>query len=156
MDFNVSIFQGIFATGFGHCWNKTLIPCEDTNTVSKPCSYCQSFSAKDALGLVLHYLNSTMCKISLQIFTIVPSSLSQYIIFGLDILLQTLYEMSNAKISGPSTLQQCVCLNSLIQNQHPCLTATFSSIDCLNLLVHTSEDIDILNAPGSWHDLWVA
>jgi hypothetical protein len=147
MGFDVNTFQDILAAGFGHRWNETPIPREDTNSVGKPRPYRRSFDAEDALGLVLHYLNSTMREISLQqIFAIIPSSLSRYITFGLDILLQTLREMSDAKISWPSTPQQFVHLNSLIQNRHPRLTAAFGSIDGLNLPVQTSEDIDIENA----------
>jgi hypothetical protein len=53
------------------------------------------------LGLILHYLNSTMLEVSLsKIFTIVPTTVSRYIEFTLGILLFTFKRMKDAQIQG--------------------------------------------------------
>jgi len=187
MGFDVQTFEDILTAGFGRCWNETPIPREDTNNTGPPRPYRRSLDADDALGLVLHYLNSTMREISLQqIFAIIPSSLSRYITFGLDIFLQTLRSMPDARISWPGTRERFIHLSSLIQNRHSRLIGAFGSIDGLNLAAQTSDNIDIenatynswlsehfissvlvfspegaiiaanLNAPGSWHDSRVA
>jgi hypothetical protein len=76
MGFDVAMFNHILEAGFGVAWNITPIPRADaTNTgVTRPGG--RSLDASGALGLLLHYLNSTMREISLQqIFALIPSSL---------------------------------------------------------------------------------
>ncbi|KAF9228946.1 hypothetical protein BS17DRAFT_792928 [Gyrodon lividus] len=155
MGFDVQTFMYILTSGFATYWDETAIPRNDAN-------------AAGALGLVLHYLNSTMREVSLQqIFAIIPTMVSWYITFSLRILLSTLQTIPEAKIKWPRD-------------------DAFGSIDGLKLLVQTSDDIDIknatfngwllehfissvlvfsskgvviaarTNAPGSWHDSRVA
>ncbi|KIM55807.1 hypothetical protein SCLCIDRAFT_30069 [Scleroderma citrinum Foug A] len=145
-----------------------------------------SLDSTGALGLVLHYLNSTMHEISLQqIFAIIPSTVSRYITFGLSILLSTLQKMPEGQICWPQH-DEFDELSQLVTQRHSRLTGAFGSIDGLKLPVQTSEDLDIenatfngwlsehfvssvivfsskgeiiaanLNAPGSWHDSRVA
>ncbi|KIK75098.1 hypothetical protein PAXRUDRAFT_787466 [Paxillus rubicundulus Ve08.2h10] len=127
-----------------------------------------------------------MCKISLQqIFAIIPTTVSQYLIFGLDILLSTLQTIPEAKIKwpGPDSFEM---LSHFVLQHYSQLGRAFGSIDGLKLPVQTSDDIDIenatfngwlsehfislvlvfssqgviiaarTNAPGSWHDSCVA
>ena len=99
-----------------------------------------SLDAPGALGLVLHYLNSTMHKISLQqIFALI----SHYITLSLPVLLATLCNMEDAKIKWFNHLAQFEECIRLIVAQHPCLNGAFASIDGLNLAVQTSDDEDI-------------
>jgi hypothetical protein len=71
----------------------------DVSATGKPRLCARSLDAAGALGLVLHYLNSTMREISLQqIFALIPTTVSRYITFGLKILLKVLQKMPDATI----------------------------------------------------------
>ncbi|KAH7919463.1 hypothetical protein BV22DRAFT_1108057 [Leucogyrophana mollusca] len=127
-----------------------------------------------------------MREISLQqIFALIPSTVSRYNRFALDILLETLRTMPAATINWPKDAEFDEN-SALITARHPRLQGAFASIDGLNLPVQTSEDDEIenatyngwlsehfvssvlvfspkgqiiaanLNAPGSWHDSRVA
>ena len=73
MDFDTASFPTILC-GFKAAWNSTTIPNDDVSTTATPRTHCRSLDAMGALGLVLHYLNSTMHKISLeQIVALIPS-----------------------------------------------------------------------------------
>jgi hypothetical protein len=103
-------------------------------------------AAEGGLGLVLHYLLSTMSETSLQeIFTLIPSTVSRYINFSLDTLLHVLKSVPDAAISWPKH-DKFAELNSLIVHRHPLLTDAFASIDGLDLPLQTSADEDIENA----------
>ncbi|KAJ7336786.1 hypothetical protein DFH08DRAFT_877471 [Mycena albidolilacea] len=96
------------------------IPCADVRTTGKPCPGARSLNAAGALGLVLHYLNSTMCEISLQqIFALIPTTVSQYIAFGLNILLAVLCTMPDAKIKWPGTVDEFQSFSTSGYNPRP-------------------------------------
>jgi hypothetical protein len=140
MGFNVSTFNHILAAGFDLAWNTTPIPQNDAVGSG------QTRPASGALGLLLHYLNSTMREISLQqIFALIPSTVSQYITFGLKLLLTILRTMPEAAIRWPVG-EEFFIYNELIVICHPRLTGTFASINGLNLACQTSEDEEIENA----------
>ncbi|KIN95030.1 hypothetical protein M404DRAFT_17151 [Pisolithus tinctorius Marx 270] len=102
MGFDVETFGYILTSGFAAAWYHTPIPQNDTNTTGNPWPSCRSLDAAGALGLVLHYLNSTMHEISLQqIFAIIPATVSWYITFGFLILLSTLKNMPEGQIHWP-------------------------------------------------------
>ena len=146
MGFNVATFHAILKAGFAQRWCPTPIPRADVNPAGRTRLNGRSIDAPTALGLVLHYISSTVHKIALQeIFAIVPASASRYITFGLKIFLATLREMPDARISWPQgdKFQQ---LNDLIRTRHPQLTGAFASIDGLNLPIQTSGNQDIGNA----------
>ncbi|KAI5991706.1 hypothetical protein F5J12DRAFT_786347 [Pisolithus orientalis] len=125
MGFDVETFGYILTSGFAMAW---------------------SLNAAGALGLVLHYLNSTMHKISLQqIFAIIPATVSWCITFGLLILLSTLRNMPEGQIHWPKH-DEFDELSQLVAQHHPRLTGAFGSIDGLKLPVKTSDDLDIENA----------
>jgi hypothetical protein len=146
MGFDVATFNLILAAGFDVAWNTTPIPREDVVGTGKTRPGARSLDASGALGLLLHYLNSTMREISLQqIFALIPSTVSRYIIFGLQLLLATLRMMPDAAICWPHP-DEFRTYNELIIACHPRLTGAFASIDGLNLACQTSDDEEIENA----------
>jgi hypothetical protein len=103
--------------------------------------------AAGALGLALHFVNSTMREISLQqIFALVPSTVSRYIQFSLDILLAVLHQIPDARIRWPSRVDEFQEYNNLIILRHPLLEGAFASIDGLNVPVQTADDPEIENS----------
>ncbi|KXN89021.1 hypothetical protein AN958_06372 [Leucoagaricus sp. SymC.cos] len=186
MGLDTITFQDILNKGFEELWNSYAITRADIASDATPRAYRRSLDAPGALGLILHWLSSTMHDVSLcEIFALTPVTVSQYIIFSLQILLNTLHRMEAACIRWPigDEFQE---LNGLIIDRHPLLTGAFGSMDGLNLPVQTSSDENIenatyngwlhshcvssifvfaadgaiiacnLNVPGSWHDSRVA
>jgi hypothetical protein len=147
MGVNVDTFDKILESGFSELWHGSPIPRDDTAWAGLSRPGRRSLDAAGALGLVLHYLNSTMREISLQqIFALIPTTVSRYITFCLDIILETLRDMPDSAIQWPRTTAICEHYNDLIVNRHPLLDGAIASIDGLNLPVQTSNDTDIENA----------
>ena len=147
MGFDVATFKFIIDSGFRARWLSRPIPCNDGILSGKPRPGGRSLDADGALGLVLHHLNSTMLGASLQqIFGLIPTTVSRYLTFGLYILLETLCQMHDAAIQWPGTLLEFQGYNKLITARHPRLHGAFASIDGLNLMTETSDDMDIENA----------
>ncbi|KAJ7717308.1 hypothetical protein DFH07DRAFT_762063 [Mycena maculata] len=131
MGFNCQTFHGIIKAGFGSAWYSTPIPRNDVRTMGQPHPGARSLDAEVALGLVLHYLNSTMREISLQqIFALIPTTVSRYITFGLSILLMV-PQNSNAAIRWPGSIDKFQSYNDLIVERHPRLTGAFASVDVI-------------------------
>ncbi|KAG2363121.1 hypothetical protein BDR07DRAFT_1405295 [Suillus spraguei] len=128
MGIDVPTFSSLLTAGFAQAWYETPIPREDVSAHGTPRIGKCSLDAAGALGLALHYLNSTMHAISLQqIFAIIPT-----------------------KIQWPGGLDFERC-SALVVARHPRLGGAFGSIDGLKLPVQylhiqTSEDVDIENA----------
>jgi hypothetical protein len=147
MGFDVATFDYIIYSGFGHLWSTTPIPRGDVSALGKPRLGTRSLDAAGALGLLLHYLNSTMREISLQqIFALIPTTVSCHIDFGLDLLLKVLWKIPDASITWPRKPADFKEYNKLIVKRHLLLTGAFASIDSLNLAVQTSDDKEIENA----------
>jgi hypothetical protein len=147
MGIDVACFDRIIEEGFGRTWNETPIPRDDTNAEAPARPGTRSLDAEGGLGLVLHYLNSTMREISLQqIFALIPSTVSRYLIFAMEILLQTLRITADARVTWFHKQSEFQAHNDLVRQRHPLLTGAFASIDGLNIPVQTSSDIDIENA----------
>ncbi|KAG6828836.1 hypothetical protein H0H93_014699, partial [Arthromyces matolae] len=186
MGFDVDTFNYILESGFTASWNTTPIPRGDAPGSAAPRLSMRSLDAAGALGLALHYLNSTMHAVSLmEIFALIPSTVSRYIHFSLSILLSVLRTVPEAEVRWPEG-ESFEELNDLVVARHPLLTGAFGTMDGLNLAVQTSADQEIenatfngwlhdhfvssvlafgstgeiiackLNAPGSWHDSRVA
>ncbi|EIW77798.1 hypothetical protein CONPUDRAFT_92166 [Coniophora puteana RWD-64-598 SS2] len=186
MGVDVETFDYILASGFGSKWNALPIPRDDTNQQGRARLGRRSLDAAGALGLVLHYLNSTMRETSLmQIFALIPSTVSRYIRFAMRILLRTLRHLPEAAIVWPQG-DQFFILNDAVVEHHPLLTGAFGVMDGVNIPVQTADDDEIenatyngwlhdhfvssvfafgpdgtilmcrINAPGSWHDSRVA
>jgi hypothetical protein len=146
MGFDVNTFTSIIDTGFDTAWYSTPIPRADVHTTGKPRPGARSLNAAGTLGLVLHYLNSTMREISLQqIFVLIPTTVSRYITFGLDILLAVLRTMPDAIIKWPGTVDEYKSFSDLIVEQHPRLAGAVASVDGLNLGVETADDEELEN-----------
>ena len=146
MGFDVATFRKILCDGFETLWNQTPIPRRDVVSLSVPRVNRRSLDACGALGLILHYLNSTMLEVSLaQVFALVPSTVSRYLSFTLRILLITLRRMKEAQIRWPAD-DEFDQYNVLVLARHPLLVGAFGSMDGLNLPVQTSEDQEIENS----------
>ncbi|KAI0054335.1 hypothetical protein BV25DRAFT_1817190, partial [Artomyces pyxidatus] len=115
-----------------------------------------------------------------------PTTVSRYVTFGLDILIETLRNMPETNINWPEDDSEFEELTTLVVARHSRLWGAFATVDGLNLPVQTSDDLDIenatyngwmsdhfvssvlvfspkgiiiaasINAPGSWHDSRVA
>ncbi|KAA1469579.1 hypothetical protein DENSPDRAFT_741540, partial [Dentipellis sp. KUC8613] len=119
MGIDVPTFDLILCLGFATGWNSIPIPRHDVSAVGAPRVERRSL---DVLGLILHYLNSTMCVTLLQeIFALIPSTVSRYLDFAM----------------------QIIC------DRHPALRGVFRYIDGLNLPVQESCDPEIQNATYS-------
>jgi hypothetical protein len=147
MGFDTQTFQDILEAGFSGTWYMTPIPRGDTAATGNPRPGARSLDAAGALGLALHFLNSTMREISLQqIFALVPSTVSRYIHFSLDILLAVLRQIPDARIRWPADVEEFQAYNDLITIRHPLLEGAFASINGLNLPVQTADDPEIENS----------
>jgi hypothetical protein len=123
--------------GFEAAWSGKAIPRHDVPADSPPCAYRRSLDAAGSLGLVLHFLSSTMLDVSLaQIFALVPATISCYLNFSLSILLSVLRVMPDSRIQWP-TGDEFQALTSLVSSRHPLLTGAFGTMDGLNLPVQT-------------------
>ncbi|KAJ7112687.1 hypothetical protein C8R44DRAFT_833151 [Mycena epipterygia] len=137
MGFDVVTSHTILNTGFDAAWNTTPIPRGDAFGTGKTQPGARSLDASGALGLLLHYLNSTMHAISLQqVFVLIPSTVLRYITFGLKLLLGILRWMPDTAIQWPEHDDDLCAYNELI------ISWTAIAVK--------------LNAPGSWHDSCVA
>jgi hypothetical protein len=96
MGFNVATFQSFLDEGFEHLWNTAPIPRNNVSELSVPCISQRSLDAAGALGLLLHFLNSTMVETSLvQIFAIIPTIVLCYILHVMpDGCIQWLHSMA--------------------------------------------------------------
>jgi len=147
MGFDVATFDLILSSGFEERWNSMPIPRADAPSTAAPRLSRRSLDARGALGLILHHLNSTMHDISLcEIFALIPSTVTRYIQFSLQILLITLREMHITRVEWPQgdefqehNARICVLV------RHPLLTGAFGSMDGLNLPVQQSREQEIEN-----------
>ncbi len=139
---------------FADHWDIIFIPKEDIAPMGKPHLGAQSLDAAGALSLTLHYLSSAMLETHLQqIFALVLSVLSHYLTFFKTILLDTLWNMNDAAINLPKTIEEFHSNSVLISSHHPLLHGTFRSIDRLSLPAQESNDLEIENATNTWTGL---
>ncbi|KAI0772599.1 hypothetical protein BC629DRAFT_1441703 [Irpex lacteus] len=156
MGFDVNTFDILLGrAGFAERWDSRPIPRPDVEAQGNPRLRRRSVDAAGALGLVLHWLNSTMREVSLQqIFALVPSTVNRYIHAAVDVLYDVLEVMPEAQIKWPSTVPECVEYAKIIQERHNLLEKAFGTVDGLNLPVQTSGNEDMENAMynGWLHD----
>lgn len=146
MGLDVAAFEQILNAGFANCWNSTPIKRHHISLAAVPRVNTRSLNAVEALGLVLHYLNSTMREVSLQqVSALIPSTVSRYITFSLPILLKVLRGMPEASVIWPRG-EEFEQLNTLVTAHHPLLTGAFGTMDGLNLAVQVSSDQEMENA----------
>ncbi|CAA7268352.1 unnamed protein product [Cyclocybe aegerita] len=171
MGFDVATFDFILESGFVQTWLSTPIPRTDTSRSGDPRPGGRSLDPPGALGLVLHYLSSTMLDVSLQqIFALIPATVVQYLDFSLDILLEVLRRMPDARIKwpkgGPGEDEDIenATYNGWLSEHFVSSVLVFSPKGKnINAIVTSFTDnilgeiIDaVVNAPGSWHDANVA
>ena len=146
MGINTATFRTILEAGFERLWYTRPIPRPDTRTTIRPRATRRSLDAAGGLGLILHWLSSTMRQISLQqIFALVPSTVSRYIRFSLSILLEVLRRMPHARITWPQG-DEFLELSGYVSARHPLLEGVFGSIDGLNLPCQVSSNVEMENA----------
>ncbi|KAF8239580.1 hypothetical protein L208DRAFT_1236866, partial [Tricholoma matsutake] len=68
MGFDVMTLHDILRHGFERLWNETPIPHHNILSLSTPQVNHRSLNACSTLGLILHYLNSTMLEVSLEYY----------------------------------------------------------------------------------------
>jgi len=157
MGFNIAVFNTILEVGFEEQWN-TTIPWHDVSMTATPRMNQRSLDAAGALGLVLHFVNSTMQEVSLQqIFALVPATVSRYINFALGMLLGVLKKIPEAAVVWPEG-DEFQELNDLVVERHNLLTGAFGTMDGLNLPVLVSKDQEFENATynGWLHEHFVS
>jgi hypothetical protein len=154
MGLDTATFNHILFTGFQYEWDNTSIPRPDTSASGQVRLDARSLDAPGALGLVLHYLNSTMRELSLQqIFSLIPTTVNRYLHFGLDILQEVLHKIPAACIKWPTSSQMSEYAE-IISIRHPKLgimsegvfCGAFGSIDGLNVPMATADDAEVENA----------
>ena len=140
MGVDVNTFQTIL-NRFTIKWGSETIPRGDVNSNGEPQPRWRSLDAAGCLGLILHYLNSTMPAYSLQqIFGITPAVCSRYLAVGLQHLLSVLKTMRQARIVWPSTEEAIKPYSNAIDQKFPLLRQCFGFINGLNLPVLVSDD----------------
>ncbi|KAG8793004.1 hypothetical protein FRC12_004211 [Ceratobasidium sp. 428] len=183
---DVASFEYILTSGFERWWDTHTILRDDVDEYGVPRLRRRSLAADGALGLVLHWLTSSSTESELAlVFALVPSVVSRYLYFGLQILVHVLRHLPESQITWPSE-DEMTYFAELIQRRHPTIEGAFGFIDGLSLPVETSSDpreqemmyngwlhshrignIFVfapdgriiackLNAPGSWHDARIA
>ena len=158
MGIDVATFEHVLNEGFAEMWNMTAIPRNDISLVALPRIDRRSLDAAGALGLTLHYLASTMRELSLQqIFGLIPSTVSRYLSFSLQILLNVLRKIPAAHIEWPRGETFNHFTNHIVE-RHSLLFGAFGFIDGLKLPVEESSDQDIENAMynGWLHDHYIS
>ena len=158
MGFNPDSFDYILRP-FQLIWDTTTIPRADVSSRGKPRLLSRSLDAAGALGLTLHYLNSTMDNTTLaQIFALIPMTISQYLDFSIFILEKTLSKLPEGKIHYPEALDVHESYAKNVQDRHPLLEKIFGSLDGLKVPVAVSDDPEIENQNynGWLHDHFVS
>ncbi|EFP90056.2 uncharacterized protein PGTG_15904 [Puccinia graminis f. sp. tritici CRL 75-36-700-3] len=130
---------------FATRWDTRTISRGDLNPNGEPQIGRRCLDAPSCLGLVLHWLCSTMAAYTLQqLFAITGLVCSRYLAYGMDLLLEVLQEHPEARFLWPT--------NGL---NLPVLVSGYE--DCIFVFAPDGSIMYvILNAPGSWHDSTIA
>jgi hypothetical protein len=186
MGVDVRTFHFILERGFAELWDSTPISRDDVRPHGVPRLEKRSLDAAGGLGLVLHYLNSTMLLVTLQqVFAIVPSVSSCYLHFDLKLLHRALLKIPEAKIAWPGEDKMAEWA-AMLRVRHPHILYGIGFVDGVHqpLECHGEEEVQnanyngwfashftsniftfgvdgtiiycAVNAPGSWHDAIVA
>jgi hypothetical protein len=186
MGVDVRTFHFILERGFAELWDSPPISRDDVRPHGSPRLEKRSLDAAGVLGLVLHYLNSTMLLVTLQqVFAIVPSVSSCYLHFGMKLLHHALLKIPEAKIAWPCEDKMAEWA-AMLRVRHPHVRHGIGFVDGVHLPLecHGEEEVQnayyngwcashftsnifafgvdgtiiycAVNAPGSWHDGIVA
>lgn len=113
--------------------------------------------ARDCLGLVLAWTRTRGSQMVLQmLFGMTGTCVSDYIQFGIKILVQVLQELEEAKVYIP-TIDYVNSMKALVRNKHPLLENVWCTMDGLKLMIEvSSNDDDQNNYYNGWtHDHYV-
>ena len=114
MGLNVQTFELVLAQ-FQIEWDNKTISWDDFNPDGKPQLLRRSLDATGVLGLVLHWISSTIADYTLQqIFALTPAVCSRYIRAGLNHLLAVLNSMPLARICWPSSEEEACQYSQMI------------------------------------------
>ena len=129
---------------FNSYWNNEVVHQDDVNPHGEPQPWRRLLDGSGCLGLVLHWLNSTMAEFSLhQIFGVTPSVCSRYLINGLSHLLQVLRKHPQAQITWPNS-ETLEMYSSMIEAKFPLLKKCFGFVDGLNLPIQAPGDDELV------------
>ncbi|CDO68934.1 hypothetical protein BN946_scf185000.g77 [Trametes cinnabarina] len=160
MGIDVSTFHFILEHGFQRSWQMHPIERVDVDpSTAQPCPPRRSLDAAGALGLVFHWLTSSMRETSLQqIFALTPATTNRYLQTGIETLHNVLLTIPDALISWPTHMSEFQEYSDLITALYPLLVGAFGTVDGLNLPVQVSADQEIENATynGWLHDHFVS
>lgn len=160
MGLDVATFNFVLGGGFEARWQERTIERVDvqpSNTRPRPLR--RSLDAAGALGLILHWLTSSMRETSLQeIFALTPATANRYLQTTIEILHGTLLDLPDARIAWPTSVTEFQEYSDIISAMHPLLVGAFGTVDGLNLPVQVSADEEIENATynGWLHDHFVS
>jgi hypothetical protein len=113
--------------------------------------------ARDCLGLILAWSRTRGSQMVLQmLFGMTGTCVSDYIQFGIRILVQVLQELEEAKVHIP-TIDYVNSMKTLVKNKHPLLENVWCTMDGLKLMIEvSSNDDDQNNYYNGWtHDHYV-
>ena len=140
MGVDVKTFEMLLVP-FSNLWDMATINRPDVNPHGAPQPGRRLLDAAGGLGLILHWISSTMSAFSLQqIFSITPAVCSRNLQFARSCLLQVLKDLHISRISWPSSEHRCKYYSSLIERKYPLLTKCFAFVDGLNLPVNVAAD----------------
>jgi len=145
MGIDVLTFDYLLDNGFAELWDTTPIPRPDSNPNGQPRNGGRSLDSVGALGLYLHWINSTMPDTSLvEIFALIPTTVTRYIHFAQDILLTLLRDLPEGAIQFPSGDRmghnEFEEYTQIIQARHPRLVGAIGTMDGLKLDVQAHGD----------------
>ncbi|KAH9450939.1 hypothetical protein Pst134EB_018447 [Puccinia striiformis f. sp. tritici] len=146
MGVDVTTFDNLLQRYTVH-WDFSTIDREDVNPHGEPQIGRRTLDAAGSLGLVLHWISSTMSAYTLQqLFGITPAVCSRYLATGTKHLLTVLKEHPEARFLWPTTERKAQQYSAPIEKKFPLLKKCFGFLDGLNLPILVSGDEDVQNA----------
>ncbi|KAA1113038.1 hypothetical protein PGT21_019232 [Puccinia graminis f. sp. tritici] len=140
MGIDVATFDNLLKR-FATRWDTTPITRGDVNPNGEPQIGWRCLDAPSCLGLVLHWLCSTMAAYTLQqLFAITGSVCLRYLAYGIDLLLEVLQEHPEARFLWPTSERKARRHSKAIEKKFPTLKKCIGFLDGLNLPVLVSND----------------
>ncbi|PLW52160.1 hypothetical protein PCANC_10268 [Puccinia coronata f. sp. avenae] len=122
-------------------WDGETITRANVNPCGAPQPGRRTLDSAGCLGLVLHWLSSTMLAYNLQqLFAVTPAVCSRYLKCGLQHLPSVLKDLRAAWIVWPSSERETQAYSDSIEAKYPLLTCCFGFLDGLDLPILVSDD----------------
>lgn len=145
--FDVAAFDFILDNGFSTYWNTRTLSRPDVLSNGIPRLGGRSLEASGALGMVLHWLCSTVQLSTLQMtFALTPTVCDRYLRFSMNALEHTLRRLPEARIRWPSPREMERSSQLISAKNGEVLAGAFGFVDGLNLEIETSPDAEEENA----------